>query len=65
MVYTSNGREWISTAIVDEAVAQPGTEVTVLWGESDGGAAKPNIESHVQMRIRAIVVPSPYSGSCG
>jgi len=30
VVYTSNGREWISTAIVDEAVAQPGTEVTVL-----------------------------------
>jgi glycine cleavage system aminomethyltransferase T len=65
VVYTSNGREWISTAIVDEAVAQPGTEVTVLWGESDGGAAKQNIETHVQMPIRAIVVPSPYSDRVG
>jgi len=65
LVYTSNGREWISTATVDEVVAQPGTEVTVLWGESDGGAAKPNIETHVQMPIRAIVVPSPYSDRMG
>ena len=61
LVYTSNGREWISTAIVDEEIAQPGTEVTVLWGESDGGAAKSNVEPHVQMPISAIVVPSPYS----
>jgi glycine cleavage system aminomethyltransferase T len=61
LVYTSNGREWISTAIVDEEIAQPGTEVTVLWGEPDGGAAKSNVETHVQMPIRAIVVPSPYS----
>lgn len=65
LVYTSNGREWISTAIVDEDVAQPGTEVTVLWGEHDGGAAKPNLEAHVQMPIRAIVVPSPYSARVG
>ncbi|MEP7310201.1 MAG: aminomethyl transferase family protein [Acidobacteriota bacterium] len=65
LVYTSNGREWISTAIVDEEVAQPGTEVGVLWGESDGGAAKSNIEAHVQMPIHAIVVPSPYSDRAG
>ena len=65
VVYTSNGREWISTAIVDEEVAQPGTEVTVLWGEPDGGAAKSNVETHVQMPIRAIVVPSPVLGSRG
>jgi len=60
-VYTSNGREWISTAIVDAAVAEPGTEVTVLWGEPDGGAAKSSVETHVQLPIRAIVVPSPHS----
>ena len=60
-VYTSNGREWISTAIVDAAVAEPGTEVTVLWGEPDGGAAKSSVETHVQIPIRAIVVPSPHS----
>ena len=65
VVYTSNGREWISTAIVDEEIARPGTEVTVLWGEPDGGAAKSNVETHVQMPIRAIVVPSPYSDRMG
>ena len=60
-VYTSNGREWISTAIVDSGTAEPGTEVTVLWGEPDGGAAKSSVETHVQIPIRAIVVPSPHS----
>ena len=43
------------------AVAEPGTEVTVLWGEPDGGAAKSSVETHVQIPIRAIVVPSPHS----
>ena len=60
-VYTSNGREWISTAIVDESIAEPGTEVRVVWGEPDGGVATSRADRHVQMEVRAIVVPSPYS----
>jgi hypothetical protein len=31
-----------------------------VWGEEDGGSAKPTVESHVQMEIRAIVSPVPY-----
>ncbi|MBL4575043.1 MAG: hypothetical protein JKY51_02960 [Opitutaceae bacterium] len=53
-VYTSNVRCWFSLAMVDEAVAD-GTEVTVVWGEEDGGSAKPNVERHVQTNIRATV----------
>jgi vanillate/3-O-methylgallate O-demethylase len=60
-VYTSNGRRWISLAIVNEAQAKPGTQVSVLWGEKNGGTAKSTVERHVQLEIRATVAPSPYS----
>ena len=53
-VYTSNIRSWFSLAMVDESVAD-GTEVTVVWGEEDGGSKKPNVERHVQTNIRATV----------
>ena len=38
----------------------PGTEVTFVWGEEDGGSAKPTVEPHVQTEIRAVVSPVPY-----
>tara|TARA_B110000467_G_scaffold134651_1_gene131106 strand:- start:1228 stop:2592 length:1365 start_codon:yes stop_codon:yes gene_type:complete len=53
-VYTSNIRSWFSLAMVDESVAD-GAEVTVVWGEEDGGSRKPNVERHVQTNIRATV----------
>ena len=36
-VYTSNVRGWISLALLDESAAEPGTEVSLTWGEPDGG----------------------------
>ena len=60
-VYTSNGRRWISLAMVDEGMSAPGTEVTILWGEPDGGTAKPTVERHVQTEVRATVGPCPFS----
>lgn len=60
-VYTSNFRRWISLALVDESVGDFGTEVEVLWGESDGGTAKPSVERHVQTRMRATVAPCPIA----
>jgi glycine cleavage system aminomethyltransferase T len=60
-VYSSNGRAWISLAMIDEALSAPGTEVTLIWGERDGGSAKPTVERHVQTEIRALVAPCPYS----
>jgi hypothetical protein len=38
-----------------------GSEVTFVWGEEDGGTAKPAVERHEQVEIRAIVSPVPYS----
>jgi glycine cleavage system aminomethyltransferase T len=60
-VYTSNGRVWISLSMVDEALSAPGTEVSVVWGEPDGGTSKPVVERHVQTTVRATVGPCPFS----
>ena len=53
-VYTSNVRQWFSLAMLDEDVAD-GSEVVVVWGEENGGSAKPIVERHVQTDIRATV----------
>lgn len=60
-IYTSNFRRWISLAMVDESVCAAGTEVTIVWGEPDGGSRKPNVERHVQTEVRATVGPCPIS----
>jgi glycine cleavage system aminomethyltransferase T len=59
--YSSNDRSWLSLAMVDAEQSRPGTEVTLIWGEENGGSQKPTVESHVQMEIRAIVSPCPYA----
>ena len=59
--YSSNERRMLSLAMVDLEQAEPGTEVTLLWGEPDGGSNKPTVESHAQVEIKAIVSPVPYS----
>jgi syringate O-demethylase len=40
--------------MLDESV-EDGSEVTVIWGEEDGGSRKPIVERHVQTAIRATV----------
>ena len=52
---------WVSLAIVDEASAKQGTELTILWGEPDGGSNRPTVERHVQKEIRATVSGWPFS----
>jgi len=54
-VYTANVRSWFSLAMIDEDVAVDGTEVSVVWGEEDGGSPKPIVERHVQTEIKATV----------
>lgn len=51
--YTVNLGSWWSIGMVDEAEARDGAEVTVVWGEENGGTAKPSVERHVQTNIRA------------
>jgi hypothetical protein len=50
----------LSLAVLDVDV-EIGTEVTLIWGEEEGGSAKPVVERHAQCEIRAIVSPCPYS----
>jgi glycine cleavage system aminomethyltransferase T len=59
--YSANERRWLSLAMVDEAESAPGTEVTLIWGEEDGGSPRPTVERHRQAEIRAVVSPAPYA----
>lgn len=61
--YTVNERKTLSLAIVDTEYAEPGTEVSVVWGEPDGGSRKPRVEPHRQLHVRATVAPVPYPPS--
>lgn len=62
-VYTSNVAGWISLALVDEEVGAPGTELSLTWGEPDGGTNKPAVERHVQTEISCSVELCPISVS--
>lgn len=53
-VYTVNAHGWFSLAMLDAGVAE-GAEVTVVWGEENGGSKKPSVERHVQTNVRATV----------
>jgi len=57
--YSSNERAWISLAIVAAEHAETGTELSVVWGEPEGGTAKPTVERHRQVTLRAEVQPWP------
>ena len=58
--YITNEQAFVSLASIETAHAAPGTEVTVVWGE-DPVSAKPAVEPHRQVQIRATVEPAPYS----
>ena len=58
--YSANEGKMLTLAVVDIEHAEPGTEVTFVWGEEDGGTAKPTVEPHVQVEISALVGPVPY-----
>lgn len=59
--YSYNERSMLSLAIVDPSL-DIGAEVSVVWGEEDGGTGKTTVEKpHQQIEIRATVSPVPYS----
>jgi vanillate/3-O-methylgallate O-demethylase len=61
--YSSNERKMLTLAVLDPQYAKPGTEVTFVWGEENGGSRKPTVERHKQVEIRAVVCPVPYVAS--
>nr|WP_062339399.1 aminomethyltransferase family protein [Herbidospora sakaeratensis] len=59
--YSWNERTMLTLAMVDPAHAAPGTEVTLVWGEPDGGTRKLTVEPHAQIEVAGVVSPVPYS----
>lgn len=58
-VYSAATRAWISLAMINEDLAVDGTELTVIWGEPDGGSDKPMVETHRQKTVRVTVDSQP------
>ena len=58
--YTYNDRAFISLGTVDPDI-EVGDELTLVWGEEDGGTEKTTVERHRQTEIRVRVAPTPYS----
>jgi vanillate/3-O-methylgallate O-demethylase len=58
--YSYNEGSMLSLGIVEHDV-QIGTEVTLVWGEENGGTKKATVERHKQAEIRAVVSPVPYA----
>ena len=58
--YSYNEGSMLSLGIVEHDV-EIGTEVTLVWGEENGGTKKATVERHKQTEIRAVVSPVPYA----
>jgi glycine cleavage system aminomethyltransferase T len=57
--YTVNLGHLTSLAVIDEAEVRDGAEVTITWGEPDGGASRPTTERHVPTTVRATISTQP------
>lgn len=62
-VYSSAVRAWIGLAMIDENLAVDGAELTLTWGEPDGGSGKPAVEPHRQKTVRVTVDSQPVKRS--
>jgi vanillate/3-O-methylgallate O-demethylase len=58
--YSHNDRCGLSLGVVDADI-DLGTEIKLVWGEENGGTAKPTVERHRQAEVRVKVAPAPYS----
>ena len=58
--YSYNEKSMLSLGIVDDDIPV-GAEVTLVWGEENGGTRKTTVERHRQTEIRAVVSPVPYA----
>lgn len=60
--YTFNERAFVSLGTVDPGI-DIGDELTLVWGEENGGTKKTTVEPHKQTEIRVRVAATPYSRS--
>jgi len=58
--YSHNERCGLSLGVVDADI-DVGAELKLVWGEENGGTAKPTVERHRQCEVRVKVAPVPYS----
>lgn len=58
--FSYNERRVISLGVVDDNI-NVGDVLTLVWGEENGGTAKPTVERHKQLEVRVKVAPVPYS----
>jgi vanillate/3-O-methylgallate O-demethylase len=59
--YSYNERKMLSLGFVEEQYAAPGTQLTLLWGEENGGTKKTTVERHKQTELKVVVGPTPYA----
>ncbi|HTR34955.1 MAG TPA: hypothetical protein VMH80_03570 [Bryobacteraceae bacterium] len=59
--YSYNERAMLSLGVIDVQYSEPGTQVTLVWGEEARGSTKPTVERHKQAEIRATVASVPYA----
>jgi vanillate/3-O-methylgallate O-demethylase len=59
--YSWNERKMLSLGFVEEQYAKPGTQLTLVWGEENGGTQKTTVERHKQTELRVVVGPTPYA----
>jgi vanillate/3-O-methylgallate O-demethylase len=60
--YSSNERRALSLAIIEPGL-EYGDEVSITWGEPDGGEGLVVLPPHEQTTVRAIVRPAPYAST--
>jgi vanillate/3-O-methylgallate O-demethylase len=58
--FSHNERCGLSLGVVDADI-EVGTELTLVWGEENGGTTKPTVERHRQCEVRVKVAAVPYS----
>ena len=58
--YSHNDRCGLSLGVLDADI-ELGSELTLVWGEENGGTTKPTVERHRQCEVRVRVAPAPYS----
>lgn len=62
--YSFNEKKALSLGMVDADVPL-GSELSLTWGEENGGTEKTTVEKHKQLDVKVIVSPVPYSKMAG